>query len=159
MSTPTTTTRTVDRDTDRLVRMYFQNGWAPIPYAHHPPHIRQAIRAARMRPKMKGCFENCIRLMLQQHEVPLTYCEGWVTTANVPFPIDHAWLKDADGKMVDVTLNPAATPILFQEFTVAQVREGILRSRVYGHIDPHWMAQARYEAWNLLGKRSHDDNG
>jgi len=145
------TPRNID-DADRRIGQYMRNGWAPVPYAHHPPHIRRAIREARMRPKMKSCFENCIRLICQQQIVPLTYCEGWVSTAHVPFPIEHAWLKDEHGEVVDVTLGAerGAVILAHREYTPAEVRQGILKTQVYGHIDKEWFWQAHAGVWQKL---------
>lgn len=142
----------VDDETDRRIRQYVRNGWSPVPYAHHPAHIRQAIRAAGIRPKMKACFENCIRLMLQQRVVRLTYCEGFVSTAYVPFPIEHAWLKDEHGTVVDVTLSPDRAPVVIshREYTLAEVREGVSKTGVYGPVNPEWFLQAHAEVWRKL---------
>ena len=139
-------------DTDRRIAQYMRNGWAPVPYAHHPPHIRLAIREARMRPKMKCCFENCIRLICQQQVVPLTYCEGWVSTAHVPFPIEHAWLKDEHGTVVDVTISESRKAVILahREYTPAEVRVGILKTQVYGPIDKEWFWQAHAGVWQKL---------
>lgn len=139
-------------DTDRRIAQYMRNGWAPVPFAHHPPHIRLAIRAARMRPKMKCCFENCIRLICQQQVVPLTYCEGFVSTAHVPFPIEHAWLKDEHGVVIDVTLGAERGVVILahREYTPAAVRTGILRTRVFEPIDPEWFLRTQAEIWQKL---------
>jgi hypothetical protein len=144
-------------ETDRRIRQYMRNGWSPIPYAHHPAHIRQAIRAARIRPKMKACFENCIRLVLQQKDVPLTYCEGFVSTAHVPFPIEHAWLKDEHGVTRDITLSPDRNPVVLahREYTPAEVRVGICQTRVFGPINPEWFQQTQAEIWRKLTNIDH----
>lgn len=126
-----------------------QNGWAPAPFAHQPSHVRQAIRAARMRPKIKCCYENSIRILFQQELVPFTYCEGWVTTAHVPFPIDHAWLKDAAGNVVDLTIGPERKLkiLAHQEHDREKVRAATLQSRVFGQVDQAWFLQTHAEMW------------
>ena len=145
-----------DDDTDRRLDHYFRNGWAPTPFAHHPPHIRRAIRAAGMRPKMKCCFENCIRLVLQQRVVPLTYCEGFVATDHVPFPIEHAWLKDEHGTVVDVTLGEGRTVTILahREFTREEVTSGVLKTQVYGPLDQKWFWRTSAEVWRMNGAPS-----
>jgi len=89
----------IDRDFER----YHRNGWAPVPWRQHPPELRRAIRAARMRPKLKGCFENSLRLTLEQREVPVTYVEGWCTSSLVGWPFQHAWVRIGDTEH-DVTI-------------------------------------------------------
>lgn len=89
------------RTTDDVIRTITRNGWAPAPYAHRALHIRDAIRAACIRPAVKQCYANAQRLVLGQQAVPLRYVEGVVMSI---IPIEHAWVMDAAGVEHDVTL-------------------------------------------------------
>ena len=40
---------------------------------------------------------------LAQPETAYRYCEGQATTSNLDFPLDHAWVIDRDGKVIDPT--------------------------------------------------------
>lgn len=96
----------IDRTVDERIDTYHRLGWCPVPWAHHPPRVRAAIRAAAMRPQIKQCFANSQRLLLRQDVTPFVYVEGVVTTGLIPF--EHAWLR-LDGDDVDVTLTGTGT--------------------------------------------------
>ena len=48
------------------------------------------------------CYENAFGL-LADHPA-FTYCEGFVLTADIPIPVEHAWCIDEVGRIVDNTL-------------------------------------------------------
>lgn len=87
-------------DTDRRLDICTRLGWFPVPYAHHPKPIRNAIRRAGFRPAMKQCFANCQRLFLDAPELDLEYHEGYITSI---IPMPHAWLL-WEGQRIDLTL-------------------------------------------------------
>lgn len=66
----------MDQTDKQKIESYLRRGWCPVAWKHHPPHVRAAIREARMVPKLKGCFENAQKLVLRVPE--FTYVEGWV---------------------------------------------------------------------------------
>jgi hypothetical protein len=47
------------------------------------------------------CYANCQRLVLKNRS--LTYVEGYAMAAGVSIPLQHAWLLDANGYVIDPT--------------------------------------------------------
>jgi hypothetical protein len=80
--------------------------FAPVPWAHHPPDVKSALRVMRLRPMRHMCWRNSQRLFLYS-DPALTYVEGWVTLTGVSISIDHGWLL-YPGKVLDLTLRRGA---------------------------------------------------
>lgn len=57
-----------------------------------------AAIATRFNTEIKACFYNCMRIANMRKE--LRYCEGY---ASHTIPVEHAWLVNADGKVIDPT--------------------------------------------------------
>jgi hypothetical protein len=57
-------------------------------------------RFPRMTPN--HCFSNAAAVA--QRDPTLSYCEGYITTGGVPICQHHAWVVDAKGRMLEVTL-------------------------------------------------------
>ena len=136
---------------DRRIDLYLRRGWAPVPWAHHPPHIKEAIREARMVPKMKSCFENSQRIILKTRR-PFTYAEGWVATAHTPFPIQHGWLiDDSTGERVDLTLKVQDVKPLVSWTVARDELVLILAGRgFYGPLKEPQFLINQTNAWNAL---------
>lgn len=122
-------------DIDRKIELYTTRGWCPVPWAQHPQAIKDLIRLGCFRPKMKSCFENCLRLVLtaarRNRESGLFYCEGW---AGSLIPMEHAWLL-FNGEIVDLTLPDR--DVEYGEhrcFTPAEAVAGLVRTCVWGPI-------------------------
>lgn len=50
----------------------------------------------------KACYDNAARLALSRDDVH--YAEGFaIDLAGLPIPIEHAWLVDLDGRVIDPT--------------------------------------------------------
>jgi len=138
--------------TNKRFETYMRMGWAPVPFKHQPPHIKKALREARVRPKIKGCFETNSKLVLFQDEVPLTYVEGWVTTERVPFPFEHAWVQDDVGTDIDVTITPKQPRILVSwEVPASEVRRAVFSRGYYGPIRGHEFNETSRQAYELMG--------
>ena len=83
------------------IAYYRDHGCCPLPTAHHPKEIREALRVASIRPMMKECFRNSQRFIIGAGLGDrLIYVEG--TTGD--FGNHHAWLL-FDGKILDLTLD------------------------------------------------------
>lgn len=83
---------------------YHKHGYCPLATARHSKEVRDAIRAAGMRPMMKQCFKNSQRFIMRSDLADrLTYVEGVVGRATF-----HAWLL-LDGKILDLTLDKEAS--------------------------------------------------
>lgn len=82
-----------------------RNGWAPVRWAHHPEAIKELIRDAGFRPRAKGCYTNCGKLILacrlSEYEPDLMYCEGVLHRGEIGVP--HAWVLYC-GEVVDLTV-------------------------------------------------------
>jgi hypothetical protein len=111
-----------------LIERLKKNGWSPVPYKHHPEHIKKAIKAAKFRPAAKQCFLNAQRLVLMQHEVPLTYVEGIVANPRINVPFTHAWVKDEEGVCHDVTIGNMYPVLYCQEYSKESVWETVLNT-------------------------------
>lgn len=71
----------------------------------------------------RQCFMNAGLLALSYPE--LTYVEGLALSATVPIPLSHAWVVDADGRVMDPTWD---TPEACQYFGLAFRTEYLLDS-------------------------------
>ncbi len=63
-----------------------------------PPNIKRGVPT--------HCYYNCQQLVLKYQS--LTYVEGYAVPQGFKFlmPINHAWVLDADGKVIDPTWEP-----------------------------------------------------
>lgn len=50
---------------------------------------------------IKECFKNALTYASHNR---LRYAEGYITSARLPITIEHAWVLDADGGVIDPTL-------------------------------------------------------
>lgn len=75
---------------------------------------------------LKSCYWNCQQLVFQQPE--LIYSEGYALTKDVGFPIAHAWLLNAEGKVLEPTWESPGEAYLGVAFSWEWVRT-LLKSR------------------------------
>jgi hypothetical protein len=57
--------------------------------------------ATHLRLVRKACFSNAIQLALV-HPEKYTYVEGYVASGTIP--LEHAWVVDREGRVIDITL-------------------------------------------------------
>lgn len=143
-------------DIDRVIEVFKRQGWYPVPWAHHPPVIKEAIRAARFRPQIKQCFANCQRLIISWHPVTdeLVYREGWIISV---IPMLHAWLEYR-GQRIDLTLDRADGEVTYLEslaYDKAAVAVSVLRNGVFGPLDGKRLREIDplRAGWERLGVR------
>lgn len=117
-------------NTDQKIDYYCRRGWCPVPWAHHPPEIRNEIRRIGFRPKMKSCFENCQRFVIDT-TLDVQYHEGYVISM---IPMEHAWLT-WNGKIVDLTIPDVQEYLKSNVYTWEQITRSIVRTGVFGPID------------------------
>jgi hypothetical protein len=134
----------------KVYNSLMNNGWYPVPYKHHPEHIKKAIKLSHFRPQAKQCFANSQRLVLLQykHIIRLRYVEGIVQSI---IPIQHAWVMDEDDNFYDITLNPAPTPLCYKVYSLEDVQKNVLCGH-YKPINENWlnlMQQAVMFGFNL----------
>lgn len=136
---------------DERIEHYRRRGWCPVPWRHQADRVRAAIRAARMVPQMKGCFANSARVVLRQDVLPLTYCEGWVTSS-LPIPIEHAWVEDGDGVRHDLTLPVEdVRPLIWWRIPTPALRDALVWRGRFGPIDEAGFRQTHRAAFAALG--------
>ena len=127
-------------EVDRRIDIYQRLGWCPVPYAHHPKEIRDALRRIGMRPQMKQCFRNCQRFMVYVDWLEVEYHEGWIMSI---IPIKHAWLK-WDGQIIDLTLNKNEKDLEYLNsttYTVTEIRKSVFRTGVWGPVDEYKLSE------------------
>lgn len=82
----------------------------------------------------KECYRNAGMMALRRDD--LTYVEGYAMCG--PIPIEHAWLADEDGNVIDPTIRQSATMPMSDyfgvPFTRAELEETIGRTGVWGII-------------------------
>jgi len=128
-------------ETDRRIDIYRRMGWCPVPYAHHPPEIKAAIRKLRMRPQMKECFMNCQKFYIFDLTIPdedIIYHEGWIETI---IPLQHAWLE-WKGQIIDLTLNKYEKDIKYLKsntYSRTEVRAAVVKHGVWRPVDDYKM--------------------
>lgn len=115
-----------------------KNGWCPVPYKHHPKHIKESIKAANFRPQAKQCFANVQRIVMQDlHK--LRYAEGIVVTS-IGLPIAHAWVVDENDIHHDITLSIMPKVLCYKIYEKTDVIASILSNRKYfTPINDEWL--------------------
>ena len=115
-----------------------KNGWCPVPYKHHPKHIKESIKAANFRPQAKQCFANAQRVVMQNlHK--LRYAEGIVVTT-IGIPIPHAWIVDENDIHHDITLSIMPKVLCCKIYEKTDVIASILSNRKYfTPINDEWL--------------------
>lgn len=97
--------------------------------------------------KMKQCFMNSYRLM---DGLGLTYCEGFATSAALGIALEHAWLINESGFVVDPTWKDGR-----EYFGVAFDTQGVYEltnlTGVYGLLgSTYLMKKSPEDCYNLL---------
>jgi len=87
--------------------------------------------------RIKECFRNA-KLLTERSKV-LTYCEGFVASADLPLIIHHAWAVNQKGEVIDPTLRG------FHDLNVS----GGERGHYMGVLFPNWFVK-RYWAGSML---------
>ena len=89
------------------------------------------------RAKPKRCFDNAFRIALKN--ASLKYCEGFACSI---IPVEHAWLVDQDGSVIDPTwwrLQPRPQ----HYFGVVIQTASVLRARRENPWEPIWCQMIR----------------
>ena len=110
------------------------DGWQTTPDRIVLEHGRAYTVTAKTfkgkRGRQGACYMNAGRIAM---DTELTYVEGYVSLDG--FPIQHAWLADADGNVIDPTLKPTAgTEFAYfgVPFSRDFLRETALRTQYWG---------------------------
>lgn len=64
----------------------------------------------------KQCFDNVTRIVIERldaGDTSIHYAEGYAMDAELAIPMQHAWLVDADGKVIDPTWRDVADNLYF----------------------------------------------
>lgn len=64
----------------------------------------------------KQCFDNATQVLISRlaaGDTTVRYAEGYAMDAELPIPMQHAWLVDADDQVVDPTWHDAAENLYF----------------------------------------------
>ena len=80
------------------------------------------------RGQVHACFMNAGKIALDSDR--LTYVEGYVAIHGLP--IEHAWLTDGDGHVIEPTIRNALPVYYGVEFTTDYLRATILRTETWG---------------------------
>lgn len=118
------------------IEFYLSRGWCPVPWAHHPKPVRDAIRAIGFRPQMKQCWANSQRLFVENARrrlgLNLEYHEG---LASYIMPFEHAWLV-YEGEILDLTTIPGSEMTYLNSvvYTVEEVTDSMTRNGTYSPV-------------------------
>lgn len=121
---------------NKIFNQLMRNGWSPVPYKHHPIHVKQAIRKANFRPQAKECFRNAQRIVSNWHNYTFRYVEGIVESM---IPIVHAWIIDEQDVHHDITLNPAPNILCYKIYDRTQVIDNMARTSSFTCLDDQWL--------------------
>ena len=72
-----------------------------------PLSAAERTALARHAGKIKACFYNAQRAATD--DADLRYVEGWVISPDCPIPLDHAWIEDTQGRVIELTMRPVHT--------------------------------------------------
>jgi hypothetical protein len=107
-----------------------------------PAPLPQGFR--RMKPK--HCFNNSLHHAL---DGKLTYCEGYALRPGL-FPLQHAWLCDDTGNVIDVTWDKPGEctyfgiPLLLDHVADVAMRTGVA-GVLANHLDEFKLERGEYE--------------
>jgi hypothetical protein len=90
----------------------------------------ESIPAQKMG-RVKQCYMNAYRLA--DRDPSLTYVEGVAMNASVPFPLEHAWVVNQQGQVIDPTWSDGKA-YFGVPFSNDYMHKVALRSGVYGII-------------------------
>ncbi|WP_346619606.1 hypothetical protein [Blastococcus montanus] len=128
-------------DTDRRVR--FQFGEPPF-YSFEEAVLtygrlfdRALIPDGRRLGPQKQCYRNALTAAFRSvgRDNPLTYCEGFAMPFALGIVVEHAWLVDRDGRVIDPTWDDAdscgyvGVPLTLEHMAASQRRKNF-----YGHL-------------------------
>lgn len=121
----------------KIFNQLMRNGWSPVPYKHHPTHVKEAIRKAKFRPQAKECFRNAQRIVSNWHNANrFRYVEGIVASI---IPIVHAWVIDEHDVHHDITLNPAPEILCHKIYSRDQVIANMAKTSSFTTLDDEWL--------------------
>lgn len=81
------------------------------PFEPAPNHPKWFSRGAA-----KQCFDNVTQVLISRlaaGDTTVRYAEGYAMDAELPIPMQHAWLVDADDKVIDPTWRDVADNLYF----------------------------------------------
>jgi len=90
----------------------------------------------------KGCYANSQRLVLKNRS--LTYVEGYAMAADVSIPLQHAWLLDTDGYVIDPTWETPGCCYLGIAFRTAWIKSIWNSRKQKGRTDELSILQGNY---------------
>ena len=121
----------------KIFNQLVRNGWSPVPYRHHPNHVKQAIKKANFRPQAKECFRNAQKIVSSWHNINnFRYVEGIVASI---IPIAHAWIIDEHDVHHDITLNPAPKILCHKIYSRDQVIINMAKTSSFTTLDDQWL--------------------
>lgn len=89
----------------------------------------------------KQCFFNAFTMVKDdqwESEEPVIYCEGYaVASANVVFPLEHAWVINTKGEVLDPTWSPPGVIYFGIPFRYDWLLETLRGKSYYGLLDLH----------------------
>jgi hypothetical protein len=88
------------------------------------------------------CYANCQQLALKNRS--LTYVEGYAMAAGVSIPLQHAWLLDANGYVIDPTWETPGCCYLGIAFRTAWVKSIWNSRKQKGRTDELSLFQGNY---------------
>lgn len=122
--------------TNKIFNQLMKNGWSPVPYKHHPIHVKQTIKRIGFRPQAKQCFRNAQMIVSSWHNYQFRYVEGIVSSI---IPIVHAWIIDEKDVHHDITLNPAPNILCCKIYDRIQVIENMAKTLCYTSMNDEWL--------------------
>ncbi len=104
--------------------------------AYGQPFTQVLIPAGRRQGPMKQCYHNALTAAFGSYgtDTPLTYCEGFAMPMSLGIVVEHAWLLDPQGRVIDPTWDDAddcgyvGVPLTLHHMAKSQ------RRNFYGHL-------------------------
>jgi hypothetical protein len=100
------------------------------------------------RAEPKNCYGNATHAAIDDER--LTYVEGYACVYGVP--IEHAWLVDADGFVIDPTLTNDTGRVLEYfgvPFITEYVRKAVILNQLYGLLDYFYASKTAPKLYEL----------
>lgn len=85
----------------------------------------------------KQCFRNAFESSVM---IDAVYCEGFACSASFNFPVEHAWILDRRGRVIETTWNEQGLAYFGIAIDADYLTSHMAENRVYGII---WEAFAR----------------
>lgn len=103
------------------------------------------------RGELGQCYRNSL-LFVTDNGREFSYCEGWAYSTRLPIPLQHAWVLNSEGKVIDPTWSDEEVYYYGVEFDFKFVAEFCINVGYYGILGNDYLNDCSLLRWGGEGK-------